>query len=198
MSKHSFPSPRAARSRGAAGDSFVFDLRELGRRAGALREYHRVVPAPDGLGADVIGVPAGAPLDLRVRLESVTEGVLVTGTVTAPLAGQCARCLEPVADELRVEVCELFAYEASATDTTTEMDEVFRVEGDLLDVEPVARDAIVLALPWTPLCRADCGGLCPQCGQRIDDLPADHTHDLRDPRWAALAAFRPLNNDESE
>jgi uncharacterized protein len=78
------------------------------------------------------------------------------------------------------------------------MDEVFRVEGDLLDVEPVARDAIVLALPWTPLCRADCGGLCPQCGQRIDDLPADHTHDLRDPRWAALAAFRPLNNDESE
>jgi uncharacterized protein len=198
MSKNSSTPPRAARSRAAASDSFVFDLRELGRRAGALREYHRAVAAPVGLGADVIGVPAGALLDLQLRLESVTEGVLVTGTVTAPLAGQCARCLEPVTDELRVEVCELFAYAASATDTTTQLDEVFRVEGDLLDVEPVVRDAVVLALPWTPLCRADCGGLCPQCGQRVDDLPADHTHDLVDPRWAALAAFRPQNNDESE
>src|SRR5579875_495925 len=189
-------SPRA-RHRSAASDSLVFDLRELGRRPGALREYRRVVPAPAGLGTEVIGVPDGAMLDLQVRLESVTEGVLVTGTVTAPLAGQCARCLDPLTDQLRVEVCELFAYRASTTDTTTELDEVFRVEGDLLDLEPLVRDAVVLALPWTPLCRPDCTGLCPQCGQRLDDLPADHSHDLLDPRWAALAAFRPTNNDES-
>jgi len=190
-------SPRA-RHRSAASDALVFDLRELGRRPGALREYQRFVPAPAGLGTEVIGVPDGAMLDLQVRLESVTEGVLVTGTVTAPLAGQCARCLDPLTDQLRVEVCELFAYRASTTDTTTELDEVFRVEGDLLDLEPLVRDAVVLALPWTPLCRPDCTGLCPQCGQRLDDLPADHSHDLLDPRWAALAAFRPTNNDESE
>jgi DUF177 domain-containing protein len=177
-------------SRAAAPRSpFVFDLRELGRRAGSLREYRRSVPAPADLGLDIIGVPEGAPLALELRLESVTEGVLVTGTVQAPLVGQCGRCLEPVSDELVVDVCELFAYAASATDETTELDEVHRVDGELLDVEPVVRDSVVLALPWTPLCREDCAGLCPDCGQRLDDLPAGHAHETIDPRWAALAGF---------
>jgi len=178
------PHPASPRS------PFVFDLRELGRRAGALREYQRRVPAPAGLGLDVIGVPEGAPLVLELRLESVTEGVLVTGTVSAPLTGQCARCLEPVSDELFVDVCELFAYKDSVTDETAEQDEVFRLDGDLLDVEPVVRDAVVLALPWTPLCRPDCAGLCPTCGQRLDELPAGHAHESIDPRWAALAALQ--------
>lgn len=168
---------------------FVFDLRELGRRPGTLREYQRRVPAPAGLGLDVIGVPEGAPLDLELRLESVTEGVLVTGTVGAPLTGQCARCLDPISEDLDVDVCELFAYANSTTDETTEQDEVYRIDGERLDVEPVVRDAVVLALPWTPLCRPDCAGLCPTCGQRLDDLPAGHSHDTIDPRWAALAAF---------
>src|SRR6059058_5245890 len=81
---------------------FAFDLRELGRRAGSLREYRRSVPAPAGVGLDLIAVPEGAPLTLDLRLESVTEGVLVTGTITAPLVGQCGRCLDQVSDELRV------------------------------------------------------------------------------------------------
>jgi uncharacterized protein len=178
---------RAATSR----SQFVFDLRELGRRAGTLREYRRSVPAPAGIGLDLIGVPEGAPLDLELRLESVTEGVLVTGTVTAPLTGQCGRCLEPVTDELTVDVCELFAYPDSVTDQTAERDEVQRIHGELLDVESLVRDAVVLALPWTPLCRPDCAGLCPTCGQRLDDLPAGHAHDTIDPRWAALAGFVP-------
>ena len=109
-------------------------------------------------------MPEGAPLALELRLESVTEGVLVTGTLTAPLTGQCGRCLDPVSDEMVADVCELFAYRNSATDETTEQDEVHRVDGELLDVEPVVRDAVVLALPWTPLCRADCAGLCPSAG----------------------------------
>src|SRR5439155_20614208 len=83
---------------------FVFDLRELGRRAGTLREYRRSVPAPAGLGLDLVGVPEGAPLVLELRLESVTEGVLVTGTVAAPVSGQCGRCLDPLSDELTVDV----------------------------------------------------------------------------------------------
>ena len=177
---------------------FVFDLRELGRRPGSMREYQRRVPAPAELGLDVIGVPEGAPLELDLRLESVTEGVLVTGTLSAPLTGQCARCLDPISDDLDVDVCELFAYAASATDETTEQDEVYRVDGDLLDVEPVVRDAVVLALPWTPLCRADCAGLCATCGERLSDLPADHTHDQLDPRWAALAALAQNLDDQTK
>jgi len=174
----------------AQRSQFVFDLRELGRRAGSLREYRRTVPAPAGLGLDLIGVPEGAPLALDIRLESVTEGVLVTGTVAAPLTGQCGRCLDPVADELSVDFVELFAYPNSATEETTEEDEIHRIDGELLDVEPVVRDAVVLGLPWTPLWQADCAGLCPTCGQRLDDLPAGHAHEVIDPRWAALERLK--------
>ena len=189
--------PRRTRQTGPDPRSpFVFDVRQVGRRAGSSREYRRSVPAPAGLGFDLVGVPEDAPIQLDLRLESVTEGVLVTGTVTAPLTGQCGRCLEPVSDEMVVDVCELFAYEDSATDETTEQDEVHRVDGDLLDAEPVVRDAVVLGLPWTPLCRPDCAGLCPDCGQRLDDLPADHAHEVLDPRWAALAGFASEDADE--
>jgi len=172
-----------------ARSPFVFDLRELGRRAGSLREYRRAVPAPAGFGLDLVGVPEGAPLALDLRLESVTEGVLVTGTVSGPLTGECGRCLDRFTDEFTVDICELFAYPDSATDETTEADEVRRIDGDLLDVEPAVRDAVVPDLPWAPLCRPDCAGLCPTCGQRLADLPAGHAHETIDPRWAALSAF---------
>jgi uncharacterized protein len=165
---------------------YVFDVRLLGRRPGAMRPERRRIPAPADLGSELIGVPGDAPLVVDVRLESVTEGVLVTGTVTAPLRGECARCLDPITDELTVDLVELFAYPDSVTDETTSEDEVHRLEGDLLDLEPVVRDAVVLGLPWTPLCRPDCAGLCPTCGERLDRLPDDHTHDTIDPRWAAL------------
>lgn len=176
-------------SRADARSPFVYDVRDLGRRPGAMREYRRSVPAPAGFGLDIIGVPEGAPLAVHVRLESVTEGVLVTGTVTGPLHGECGRCLDPITGEFDVELCELFAYADSVTDETTEEDEVHRVDGDLIDIEPVVRDEVVLALDWAPVCRPDCAGLCPECGQRLDDLPPGHTHRQLDPRWAGLAAF---------
>ena len=168
---------------------YVLDIRELGRRPGSMQVWRRRLPAPDGLGSDVISVPAEALLDLDLRLESVSEGVLVTGTVSAPVQGECGRCLDPVEDTLHVDVCELFAYPDSLTDTTTEEDEVHRALDDLIDLEPVVRDDVVLALPRTPLCSPDCAGLCSECGQRLDDLPADHTHEVIDPRWAALTSL---------
>jgi uncharacterized protein len=178
---------------------FVFDTRELGRRPGTRREYRRQALAPAGLSLDLIGVPVGSPLALDVQLQSVTEGVLVTGSVITAMHGECGRCLDPVDSELRVELLELFAHPDSTTDETTEQDEVRRLEHDLLDLEPVVRDAVVTALPWTPLCRPDCAGLCPTCGQRLDDLPdaAAHTHDEIDPRWAALAGLE-VTADESD
>jgi uncharacterized protein len=188
MSEKTTP-PQHGSNRADPRSPFVIDVRELGRRPGSMRAYRRSVPAPAGLGLEFIGVPQGAPLAVEFRLESVTEGVLVTGTATGPLTGECGRCLDPVADELVVEFCELFAYRDSLTDETTEQDEVHRLDGEYLDVEPVVRDAVVLGLPFTPLCRPDCAGLCATCGQRLDDLPAEHAHDVFDPRWAALAAF---------
>jgi uncharacterized protein len=161
----------------------VLDTRELGRRPGSMRELRLQVPAPGYLGVDLIGVPAGAELDLDLRLESVVEGVLVSGTAHVPLSGECGRCLEAVSDELAVELQELFAYAESGT---AEDEEMARMEGDLLDLEPVLRDAVVLALPLTPLCREECSGLCVDCGERLDDLPDDHGHAAPDPRWAEL------------
>jgi len=166
---------------------FVLDTRELNRRAGTKRDYQREMPAPVQLGLDMIGVPEGTPLALTVRLESVTEGILATGTVTGEVAGECGRCLNGFRDGLAVDFMELFAYRDSNTEETTDADEIPRLEGDLLDLEPVVRDAVVLSLPLTPLCQPDCAGLCPQCGERLDDLPAGHGHEQLDPRWAALA-----------
>lgn len=165
----------------------VLNTRDLRSRPGSLRAWRRQIPNPDVFGSDVLGVPAGVLLDLDLRLESVSEGVLVTGTITAPVRGECGRCLDPVAQDMSVDVCELYAYRDSTTDVTTEEDEVHRLDGDLLDLLPVVRDSIVLGLPLTALCRADCAGLCPDCGQRLDDLPVGHVHDMIDPRWAALA-----------
>ncbi|SDJ27645.1 uncharacterized protein SAMN05444157_2596 [Frankineae bacterium MT45] len=167
----------------------VLDTRDLGRRPGAMLPLQRRVPAPAGLALDLVGVAEGAILTLDLQMQSVTEGVLITGTVSAPIQGECGRCLEAIDDELAVEICEMFAYPESTTDDTSEEDEVYRVVDDLLDLEPVVRDVVVLGLPMTPLCRPDCAGLCPTCGVALDDLPADHTHETVDPRWAALAAF---------
>ena len=165
----------------------VLDTRDLPRRPGSMRAVVRVVTAPADLGLELIGVPEGADLTLDLRLESVTEGVLLSGTVSGPVEGECGRCLRPVTDTVIVSLQELYAYEHSATDETTEEDEVGRLQGDLLDLEPVVRDAVVLALPSHPLCRTDCPGLCPECGVPWDELPAGHRHAALDPRWAALA-----------
>jgi uncharacterized protein len=164
----------------------VLDTRDLPRSPGAMRDVVRVVPAPEDLGLELIKVPAGADLTLRLQMTSVSEGVYVSGEVTAPLVGECGRCLREINDTLDVRLGELYAYANSTTDETTDEDEVGRLRGDLIDLEPVLRDAAVLALPVNPLCRADCPGLCPGCGEPWDDLPADHSHQPADPRWAKL------------
>ncbi|HEX5741931.1 MAG TPA: YceD family protein [Pilimelia sp.] len=169
-----------------ARSPLVLDTKDLPRRPGAMRTLTRVAPSPADLGVEMIGVPEGAELTLDLRLESVSEGVLVTGRVTGPLAGECGRCLRDIRDHLEVNVQELYAYADSVTESTTDEDEVGRVRNDLIDLEPALRDAVVLTLPTNPLCRADCRGLCPDCGALWDDLPADHSHQQADPRWAAL------------
>jgi len=147
----------------------------------------RTVPAPADLGIEVLSVPEGAPVELDLRLEAVMEGVLVTGTASAVLEGECARCLEPIRDELEVRFQELFVYDDIRDSAEAEEDdEVSMLQDDLVDLEPLLRDAVVLALPFQPLCQDDCPGLCPECGVRLADEP-DHEHEAPiDPRWAAL------------
>ncbi len=169
----------------------VLDTRELGRRPGAQRELELTVPAPAQLGIEVLSVPEGSPVELDLRLEAVMEGVLLTGTATAALEGECVRCLEPIEDEILARLQELYVYPDQHTKATEHDDrdlddETSLLEDDLLDLEPLLRDAVVLALPFQPLCRDDCPGLCTECGARLADDP-EHTHgDPIDPRWAGL------------
>ncbi|MEV0640340.1 YceD family protein [Streptomyces sp. NPDC050619] len=173
----------------------VFDTHELGRRPGALQRLTRETGAPKDFGIQgVIGVPEGAPVKLDLRLESVMEGVLVTGTARAQAKGECVRCLEPLELELEADFQEMFSYpdaddrgrpKAEPVDDAEEDEDMLFIEDGLFDLEPVLRDAVVLALPMQPVCREDCPGLCAQCGARLADDP-DHHHDAVDIRWAAL------------
>jgi len=163
----------------------VLDIHELGRRPGSSRSVSRSVPAPTDLGTDVVTVPSGSQVLLELRLEAVMEGALVSGTARAQAVGECVRCLRDLDLDLEVDLQELYVYpESEAAD-----DEAGRVLDDAIDLEPLLRDAVVLALPFRPLCREECPGLCPVCGVRLDHDPG-HVHDEgTDPRWAALEAL---------
>jgi uncharacterized protein len=163
----------------------VLDTHELSRRAGVMKEITRTAEAPLDLGIEVIGVPPGSPIEFSLRLESVGEGVLVTGTAVVQLRGSCARCLEEISSIEEFDIQELFCY----PDKELDDDETSRIEADMIDLEPVLRDVVVPNLPFTPLCRPDCEGLCPECGANLNADP-DHEHDEAiDPRWAHLVEW---------
>jgi DUF177 domain-containing protein len=173
----------------------VLDTRELGRRPGSMRHVSVQVPAPQDLGTPVIGVPEQSPITLDLRLEAVMEGVLVSGTAKVHVTGECARCLDPVSFDREVELQELFAYPGSGkTDPDDELPELI---DDHLDLEPTLRDAVVLDLPASPLCRENCEGLCPDCGARLEDVEADHSHEQTDARWAALAQLSSTGHQQA-
>jgi uncharacterized protein len=177
--------------------ALVFDTRGLGRQPGAAREETRTVPAPDLLRVELAGVPAGAEVDVDLRLEAVHEGVLVTGTASAPVVGECARCLEPVTSEVEANFQELYRYEPSPEEDDEE--DVLLLDGDLFDLEPVLRDAVVLALPLSPLCSDDCAGLCPDCGVRLADAEPGHQHDGAIlPEWEALRQLAVSDSDSPD
>lgn len=175
----------------------VLDTRELGRRPGSMRRISRTVPAPAGVGIPVLAVPEGEPIHLDLRLEAVMEGVLVSGSATTRVVGECVRCLDPIEQELAVGLQELYAYPDEQTPgqrygrggAEDDEDEVRQLDGVLLDLEPALRDAIIVELPLQPVCREDCPGLCVTCGARLADDPG-HGHETVDARWAALVALQ--------
>jgi uncharacterized protein len=170
-----------------------------------MREVTRVVTTTEPIGTDVIAVQTGQPVELDVRMESVVEGVLATGSVRAVASGECVRCLDEVEEPLDVRFQELFVYPERAAhhlkvaggskDSDTE-EEQRELDEDLMDLEEIVRDAVVTALPFQPVCQDDCPGLCSECGARLADDP-EHHHDVIDPRWSALADLvTPTDNDE--
>src|SRR6201997_4566362 len=177
--------PVSAHARGS-GD-FVFDMRLLGRGPGEYRDEKRTAT-----------VPAAAEVALDLRFAAVSEGVLATGSAVAPITGECARCLDPLTSTVEVSFQELYRYLPEPGEDEDDGEERF-LDGDLLDLEPAFRDAAVLALPLSPLCREDCPGLCVECGARLADAGPDHRHDAAvDPRWAALQQLSEQGNDKHQ
>jgi uncharacterized protein len=162
----------------------VFDITTLGSASARLEK--RVVPAPADLGGGLVRVPEGAPVELEVRLEEVSDGVLVTAEVTAPLAGECARCLDEFTSSVHVRFQELFAADAGGAG-----DDGYVLDRDMLNLEPALRDALVLELPLSPLCAEDCQGLCVGCGIRLADAEPGHEHPSDGGVWAVLKDLFP-------
>ena len=157
---------------------FVLPVREIVRHPGEMREHSLEIPLPETWGEGIVAVEAGSQLDLDVRLESVHEGILVSGTADADYTGVCGRCLTDIAAPVEVEFQELFAYPG-------EEETDFEVQDDHVDLETVVRDAIVLSLPFQPVCRPDCPGLDPETGELRTDAGTEDDAPI-DPRWSAL------------
>jgi uncharacterized protein len=181
-------------SKHVTAPALAVDVRELLQRPGAHK--HVVVRAPLGdLATPVASVPPDRPVTVDAEIESVVEGLLVTGRVAATAVVRCVRCLRELDADLEAEVRELFGLRPGADE-----DEGYAVlPDDRLPLDTMARDALVLGFPAFPLCRPDCAGLCPACGADRNTVDCGHGGtDLIDPRWAGLADLRPLLQEDND
>jgi uncharacterized protein len=159
---------------------YTVPVYDLMHRPGEMRESTLDIASPTKMGEGLTAVREGSPVDIDLKIESLHDGLLVSAHVSATAEGECSRCLKPIAQSVEVDFAELFAYsEDEAFD--------YQVQDDHVDLEPVVRDAVVLSLPFQPVCRPDCPGLDPETGERVEDLADYHPREVLDPRWSALS-----------
>ncbi|MEN9715548.1 MAG: hypothetical protein RJA35_1015 [Actinomycetota bacterium] len=167
----------------AATLPFGIQVHDLMHRPGNMREVQLDVTLTEVMGDGAMTIPAGSTIETDVKLESVHEGILASGEVFANALGECSRCLDELKTPVEVDFQELFAYSGREEDD-------FKVENEQIDLESVIRDAIVLSLPFQPVCSEDCLGLCPDCGVKLAENP-NHVHEQRvDSRWTELLNFK--------
>ena len=154
------------------------------------------------------GFKPAADLEAPVHLRKVSGGVLLEGRFTARVEAPCKRCLadstlelpasftlnlvpkslargEDVLDEKEIEEKERSQGETGGSFTINDADEeVF--DGKVIDLTPIVREQVVLALPMSAVCREDCRGLCGQCGQNLNEKACGCSPKFEDPRFAAL------------
>lgn len=159
----------------------VIDVAELLRRPASRKEV-RTAALIEGVAVGAARVRA-TPVAVAVELESMADGIVVTGTLDAEWEAPCRRCLEPARGHLHVEVRELFQVHCTVEDA-------YPFEGEQVDLAPMAREVLGLELPLAPLCRPDCQGLCPECGANRNEVDCGHRPERLDPRWAALDDLR--------
>ncbi len=163
--------------------SFIVPVNDLTRRPGHMTELELDIELSDTLGQGAATVPAGERITLNLRLESVHEGILATGEVDTSASAECSRCLEPLKLAVGVDFQELFAY-------SLEQEDDFLIQDEKINLEQAITDAVVLSLPFKPVCSQDCLGLCSECGVKLVEDP-NHVHEaLIDSRWSELESFK--------
>ena len=186
---------------------------ETAARPGQSKEVDLDMPAPSGIGDAVIGVPEGSEVRVDGRFDTIVDGLVFTGTLSAEAVGECGRCLKPLSPRIDVPVTAFFPFapdprhddahgkgrsgkgrrdeEVEIIAGEEESDDTYPLspDGASADLEALLRDNLVEALPVTPLCSPDCLGLCPRCGVNLNDDP-DHTHDETNFRWSALEGLK--------
>jgi uncharacterized protein len=160
--------------------AWIIDVAALLREPGSRRRVELGGHLPN-LSVSGSAIDDDAVIVVNALLESVSEGILVTATVTARWHGECRRCLERASEEFETGTRELFT--AKGTEDT------YPLSGDQLDVAPLVRDACILELPLAPLCSADCAGLCPECGANRNLEPCTCAP-RGDPRWSVLESLK--------
>jgi uncharacterized protein len=162
--------------------SIAVDVRDLLARPGASRNV-RVSEPVAGLSTELVRVPEDRPVEAHLLMESVVEGILASGPVDGVWALSCARCLKPFQAAFRVDVRELFS-----PSVARDQDSEYAIAEGFVDLEPMIRDNVVPAMPFAPLCREDCLGICPRCGgdRNLGECTCD---EAVDPRWAALSGL---------
>jgi len=164
-------------------ESLLISVHDLINKPGTMREKQLDVVIDEPMANFAIGIPAGSTIEIDARFESVHEGILVTGDAFATASGECSRCLDPIDSSVEVEFQELFAYSGTSEDD-------FVVENESIDLDQVIRDAVVLSLPFQPVCSPGCKGLCVTCGAKLNEDP-QHAHEAPvDPRWNALTNLK--------
>ena len=128
--------------------------------------------------------PCG-PVPARVDISRTTSGYALRLRSRVPLEGPCMRCLEPAE-----RIVPIDAREVDQPGGGEDLSSPY-VDGDELDLHAWARDALVLALPAQIVCSKECRGLCPICGENLNEAGPEHGHEAEpDPRWAALRELR--------
>ena len=160
-------------------NAFSISLADLRHQEGSRLDLSLTIPAPDTFATDLVRTVGDITID--GALQSVSEGVLVTGTVEHSTSAECARCLNAVEEHHTSDMTELYFFQNRAQALMDagdeEAEQVPLIVNDSIDIEPLLRDTIVGQMPFIPLCDENCRGLCGVCGERLADLPADHTHE---------------------
>ncbi|WP_111720385.1 DUF177 domain-containing protein [Homoserinimonas sp. OAct 916] len=161
---------------------FSILVRDLVHRPGESRDAELTIIVPEKMGEGMVAVPEGATLNADMRYESLHDGILVSAEVDTVAVGECSRCLKSITVPVEVDIQELFAYSS---------DEAFEYEvhDDHVDLEPLIRDAVVLSLPFQPVCEEDCPGLHPTTGEELAKNLDYDFETSTDPRWSALNGF---------